>query len=386
MSTTTGGATPYIYNWSNGATTQNISGLTQGYYKVTVTDLNGCPKSDSVRINLPPDLTYRSDLSSFNGYNITCMGDTTGWIRISQITGPAPYVFNWTGPFGSSSNQNISGLKAGTYNLQITDSNQCKATGTFNLTEPGRIGLIITPSVSIQGNYNINCAGASTGTLNVTPVNNVLTVKYLWSDGDTSKMRTNLKAGNYGIIITDKNGCSAKSSIVLTQPDSIKTSFNVKQAFCPDSPDGIIQLNVTGGVIVSDYSYLWSDKSTSRNLVNILRGKYRVTVTDANGCLVNDSVTMVPVHETCLSVPNAISPNGDNINDIWNIDKIDLYPQAEVKIFNIWGELLWRSERGYPKPWDGRSNGAILPIDSYTYIIDLHNGSKPIVGTITVIR
>jgi gliding motility-associated-like protein len=172
----------------------------------------------------------------------------------------------------------------------------------------------------------------------------------------------------------------------LSQPDSIKTSFTIKQAFCPDSPDGIIQLKVTGGVIVSDYSFKWSDNSTSQDLINILRGKYRVTVTDANHCIVNDSVTMAPQYETCLSIPNAFTPNGDNINDLWNINKIDLYPKAEVKIFNIWGELLWRSDIGYSHPWDGRSNGAVLPIDSYTYIIDLHNGSKPILGTVTIMR
>ena len=58
----------------------------------------------------------------------------------------------------------------------------------------------------------------------------------------------------------------------------------------------------------------------------------------------------------------------------------------EVKIFNRWGESIWRSERGYPIPWDGTSNGAALPIDSYHYIIDLHNGTKPIIGNVTIVR
>ena len=94
---------------------------------------------------------------------------------------------------------------------------------------------------------------------------------------------------------------------------------------------------------------------------------------------------MEPLNETCLIIPNAISPNDDNINDVWNIGMIYLYPQIEIKIFNRWGELLWKSEKGYPKPWDGRSNGTPLPIDSYHYIIDLHNGTKPIVGNITIV-
>jgi gliding motility-associated-like protein len=65
---------------------------------------------------------------------------------------------------------------------------------------------------------------------------------------------------------------------------------------------------------------------------------------------------------------------------------IELYPEAVVKIFNRWGELLWTSEKGYPVPWDGRSQGRSLQIDSYHYIINLHNGSKPLIGTITIVK
>ena len=63
-----------------------------------------------------------------------------------------------------------------------------------------------------------------------------------------------------------------------------------------------------------------------------------------------------------------------------------LYPNMEVTIFNRWGETIWRSERGYPVPWDGRSNGKALPIDSYHYIINLNNGRKPVLGNVTIVR
>jgi gliding motility-associated-like protein len=111
-----------------------------------------------------------------------------------------------------------------------------------------------------------------------------------------------------------------------------------------------------------------------------------VAVTDNNNCTVKDSVFMEPQNETCLIIPNAISPNDDNINDVWNIGMTYLYPQMDVKIFNRWEELVWQSERGYPHPWDGRSKGFLLPIDSYHYVINLHNGSRLLVGTITIVR
>ena len=87
-----------------------------------------------------------------------------------------------------------------------------------------------------------------------------------------------------------------------------------------------------------------------------------------------------------LSISKAFSPNGDLINDVWNIGNAGLYPDMEITIYNRWGQQIWKSARGYPIPWDGRSRGADLPIDSYHYLIDLHNGTGPIIGTVTIVR
>ncbi|MCE5348270.1 MAG: gliding motility-associated C-terminal domain-containing protein [Bacteroidales bacterium] len=384
-----GGIAPYSYSWSNGASSQDISGLTEGYYKVTVTDANGCPKTDSVRINLPQPLTYTANISNHynNGYNISCNGMADGSIEISPSSGLAPFIYSWTGPAGfTATTAKITGLRAGSYALVITDSNYCTATETFNLTEPGALGLIFNLSESHAGGFNINCAGESTGSISIEPLNQVGEVDYIWSDGASGRERENLPAGNYGVILTDKNNCRASSSVTLTEPDSLKLVFNISKPFCPDKHDGEISLNVTGGVRGTDYSYQWSDNSTSGNISNIPKGFYKVAVTDMNGCLVKDSVNVEPLNESCLIIPNAISPNSDSYNDVWNIGMIELYPEMVVKIFNRWGESLWKSERGYPHPWDGTSNGSPLPIDSYHYIIDLHNGTKPIVGNVTIVR
>jgi gliding motility-associated-like protein len=211
-------------------------------------------------------------------------------------------------------------------------------------------------------------------------------VNYFWSDGSVEAQRTKLTAGDYGIIITDINNCHADTVITLTEPDSINISFIVTQPSCSDMPDGEIRLAVTGGVPGAEYSYRWSDNSAGRSLSNVVKGVYKVFVTDLNGCTARDSVIVEPVTEICLDIPNAISPNGDLINDVWNIGRIDLYQKIEIKVFNRWGEVVWRSETGYPQPWDGRSNGRPLPVDSYHYIIDLHNGSKPLVGNVTIVR
>jgi gliding motility-associated-like protein len=382
----TGGIGPYSYQWSTGETTQDITGLTEGYYSVTLTDANGCQKTDSVRVNLPPALTFTPVLSDYNGFNISCYDKTDGSIQINPTTGTFPYTFTWQGPDGySAATKDISDLRTGQYIILITDSNLCTGQDTINLTEPGKLSMTIVPSLSITGEHNINCNGEKTGSIAIEAINNAGDVEYLWSDGEIGKERTNLMAGEYKIIITDSNGCSADSVTTLTQPGPISLTFSVTQPFCTDMPDGEILLTVTGGAN-SGYTYLWSDNSTTQNLSTAVSGMYRVTVTDANGCSARDSVMMHPVNEICLVMPNAISPNGDLINDEWNIGLKELYPEIEVKIFNRWGELIWKSARGYPVPWDGRSKGAVLPIDSYHYIIDLHNGSKPIIGNITIVK
>ena len=128
--TVTGGVAPYTYSWSGPggftAATEDISGLIQGDYYVTVTYNNTCSKTDVVSVLLPPPLTYTKGLSDYNGYNISCSGLANGFINITPTSGQPPLVYAWTGPGGfTSATEDITSLIAGQYHLQITDSNYC---------------------------------------------------------------------------------------------------------------------------------------------------------------------------------------------------------------------------------------------------------------------
>ena len=90
--------------------------------------------------------------------------------------------------------------------------------------------------------------------------------------------------------------------------------------------------------------------------------------------------------EAFPEIPNAFSPNGDGINDVWNIIGEDFFPDIEITVYNRWGQAVWKSGRGYPLPWDGRSRGNALPVDSYHYYLDLHDGTRPVIGTVSIVK
>ncbi|HEX2920287.1 MAG TPA: gliding motility-associated C-terminal domain-containing protein [Bacteroidales bacterium] len=385
----TGGVSGYSYTWSNGAATENISGLNEGTYTVTVTDLNNCTASGSATIKLPPPLKISTILSQYKSYEVSCYGLADGEIYVTAESGQGPFTYSLKGPdnyFVVNATGKFLSLKAGEYELVVTDANHCTAQEVIRLREPGKLEARFVLSNSVFGGYNINCAGDSTGTIVVNPHNSVNNVAYIWSDGFSGRSRSGLKAGEYHVVITDDNYCQAEATAVLTQPDSIKLSLVITPPFCPAMPDGAISTIISRGIPGMQYSYKWSDNSSTEHLINIPGGYYKVNITDLNGCVVRDSVNLVPENETCLIIPNIISPNGDLVNDYWNIGKKELYPDMVITIFNRWGDPVWKSERGYPNPWNGRGNGIALPVDSYHYIIDLKDGSEPLIGNITIVK
>ena len=94
---------------------------------------------------------------------------------------------------------------------------------------------------------------------------------------------------------------------------------------------------------------------------------------------------ILTVDPPSIIVPNTFTPNGDGINDVWNIKYLDNYPGCTVNIFNRYGEKLYTSI-GYVNPWDGKYNGNSLPAGTYYYIIDLKSGTDVMSGWVAIIR
>jgi gliding motility-associated-like protein len=110
-------------------------------------------------------------------------------------------------------------------------------------------------------------------------------------------------------------------------------------------------------------------------------------VTDLNGCAASTDVEVgFTGSETCLEVLEIITPNNDGFNDTWKIKNIDLFPNAQIFVYNRWGKLVFSSRNLSSDEWDGTFNGKALPTDSYHYILHLNNGSPTRSGVISIIR
>lgn len=120
-----------------------------------------------------------------------------------------------------------------------------------------------------------------------------------------------------------------------------------------------------------------------------LPGKYPIAVSGATSpnydIKFSSGVLTIKSAVLALKIPNTFTPNGDGVNDTWNILNIEAYPDCSINIFNRWGQKVY-SSIGYVKSWDGQYNNAPLPVSTYYYIIDLKDGSKAYSGDITIIR
>lgn len=137
-------------------------------------------------------------------------------------------------------------------------------------------------------------------------------------------------------------------------------------------------------------SYLWSPSIYLDDATILLAActpktdtQYVLKVIDLNGCINTDTVNVKLLFNPL--VPNAFSPNGDNINDTWNIKYLESYPDCIVQVFSRAGQPVFYSN-GYSTPWDGRYHGKPLPVATYYYIIKSEIGKKLLSGSITIIR
>lgn len=265
--TTSGGAAPLTYLWSNTAITEDITGLTAGTYTVTVTDANNCTASANATVGQPTQVS-----GTFTQVQPVC-NNSNGSLTINATGGTGAYTYLWN---TSSVSNSISGLAVGTYTVTVTDANSCSNTLSSTLTG------VSGPTITVTNAVNVQCNGTSTGAIDITVSNGTGPYSYLWSTSAITEDLINIPNGTYTVTVTDANNCTSVKPITITQPAFLSlASFSTVNATCGQS-NGSAQVNPAGGI--TPYSYLWNTGSITNQITNVSAGTYTVTVTDFNGC------------------------------------------------------------------------------------------------------
>lgn len=445
-----GATPPYSYVWSNGITSEDQSSIPAGTYQVTITDANGCLKSDSIELTEPQfPISY-----SFTTADVTCRDGSNGSINLNVAGGTPLYTYTWS---NASSNALNDSLTAGVYSFLVTDANGCTATDSMTIYQPA--ALTINESIT-----PVTCYGLSDGLIDLSTIGGTPPYQFTWFNSTfalsaQTEDLIDFPKDTYQVEIIDSNGCFYEYFLILPQPDSLYITTNDVMVTCFGGTDGAIDISVFGGnpgytyqwstgevtedisnlpsgtynVLVTDtknctdsaeivivspepisssittttvscidqadgsalveatggvglFTYLWSNGTANALNESLSNTLYSVLITDALGCTGTDSV-VVPINPiACIDPVNCFTPNGDQVNDTWVIDNMALYPDLSLTIFNKWGNLVFE-QKGTYSPWDGTYDTNELPAGTYYYIINLNYLDRaPVTGTINILK
>ncbi len=376
--TVTGGTLPYTFLWNNGAVTEDITGISAGNYFVTVTDAHSCTINVNGTVTQPASALTLTIVSQTD---VTVYGGSDGSATVSGSGGTPPYSYSLNGGSYQATGVFVS-LAAGTHKITLRDANMCTVDINVTITQP-----MIPLSLNIVSQTDVACNGGTTGAITAAAWGGLTPYEYRINGGAWQSSGTfgSLQAGSYTLAVRDASSASFDMAVTLTEPPELALSSTTTIASCPDTDDGAIDLTITGGT--GTYNIIWSDGAATQNLTGIIPGTYSVVVTDQNLCAksLQAEVGFTGTFN-CLVIPQLITPDNNGHNDEWVIRNIDIYPEAEIRVYNRWGKLVFKTRNLSAEPWDGRYNGKLVPTDSYHYILYLNDGSAPRSGVISVIR
>ncbi len=255
--------------WSNGATTETLTGLAPGFYGVTITDGNECEYISSTFVTDACNCT-QPVIERALVFEASC-GESNGSLRIELSAGNDNFNYQWSDP--SITGNSGTGLPAGAYDVTITakDNNACSIEETIYIGNTN-----VGPVLLLQTNPEI-CNGTK-GTALLVPGN----LTFDWSDGGTGSFRNDLPAGEYVVTVTNPflEDCIDFITVDIGLESGLSLTPVVNQRPDCGFSNGSATINVAGGS--GDYSYSWGT-ATQNNLPS---GTFDITVTDnASGCM-----------------------------------------------------------------------------------------------------
>ena len=171
--------------------------------------------------------------------------------------------------------------------------------------------------------------------------------------------------------------------------DSLITNLNLTVNDIPQpnlGPDLTICFGDTTTLTPGTFSsYVWQDKSTLPYYKASKAGRYIVKVYNENGCEASDTLQLHLTNCSPIKIPNTFSPNGDGINDTWNIPQLTIYNDITEQIFNRYGQIVFNTKGQYIA-WDGKVNGNQAPVGTYYYIINVPDIKQKFSGWLLLVR
>lgn len=334
-----------------GIEADTVFGIGAGTYMIQITDTTGCVDDTIITVGEPPAIVVNELLN--NGP--TCNGDSDGAAEVSVSGGTPGYTYEWVGQNNDSTY--IDGLAAGTYTINVTDTNGCLMPYTVTITDPPAIDVSFTTTPATCGQID--------GDATAMAMNGTAPYLYQWDAGANNQSQANaifLGAGTYSVDVVDANGCTGAGTV--TVPDTL----DLGAQFAATPLEGIAPVDVsfTDQSFGNVDSYIWDFGNgiiesgnapvPSPTITYDLPGTYTITLVVANpaGCTDTFSLSILIKEESVLVVPNVFTPNGDGMNDQFVVIHEALVTY-EMVIFNRWGKEVFRSSNPSDS-WDGGDN------------------------------
>ena len=348
------------------------------------------------------------DTLSVNITNILCFDDNIG--EIDLIVPNINASFTWDGPAGfSATSIPINSLYSGDYILTIseysipgdlTSSLICQMSDTFTVNETNDIeaDFMIEGLCSQDDSANLILYVTGGTPFNSGELYNYQLINILNSDSvGTNDSIFNLTAGSYILSVIDKNGCIPNETlnIVIDSVLEMNSFMSSVGVVCKDDNRGEARVFVQEGT--PPFMFQWSidsaitiEDDSFSSINGLFPGEYRVKISDAMGCFTRDTIDVKSSPSSCVKVYKVFSPNDDDIHEFWEIENIQLYPEALVLVYDRSGREVFR-RRNYINAEDvafgGKDfNGQPLPSGNYYYIIDLQNEDNVFKGVLTIVR
>lgn len=292
---TTGGTPGYTWDWDNDGVgdnddTENLTNIPAGAYALIATDANGCVATANASISDPAAPTIVVD----SIHHIDCNGDSTGAIFITVSGGSAPITFDWDndGTGDNDDNEDLNMLAAGTYSVTLVDAGGCTAAANGIVTE----GAVITTTPVLTA---VLCFGDSNGTAMLNAAGGTGMLMEDWGTADPAM----LPAGYHAYTITDSLGCMLMDSVMINEPDELTAAAATQNISCFGEQDGESTITPAGGTPM--YTIVWLPNDTSATADSLAAGTYTFAITDMNGCMYTDSVTITEPAELSLTATSS---------------------------------------------------------------------------------